>query len=209
MKKAIFTASAVAFCGVIAATSASASTLTTLVTPDQLFLESSGNRANGAASGDIGSTALGTISGPAERITGIAGRIVSATDVFTFTSRSVFDMHFANLAFPSGTDIDGCAGFDSSDCSKNSLENGVIDAIFKLSGVGAVTFTSPQTAGTPIFSNVAAGSYTFTIDGKSGGSLGSAYDVAITTTPVPVPAALPLLLSAFGAAGFFARRKRG
>lgn len=208
MKKTMLTAAAVALSGGIAATSAPASTL---VTPDTLFLESSGNRADGTAPGDIGSAALGDISGPTERITGLAGRIVSAKDVYTFTSRSVFDVDFVNLADLSGDDIDECKGFDSSDCSVGSADNDIIEATFELSGSTgpfSQTFTSPQSPGTSIFSNVAAGSYTFTIDGASGNSRGSAYDIAITTSPVPLPAGLPLLLSALGAAGILARRKR-
>lgn len=201
MKMKILTASAMVLYGVIAATSASAAT----VQPDILVIESNQNRGNGTATGDVGALDLGLITG----IAGIAGRVVNGTDTFTFTSSTNFNVDFVNLLGLDGIDIDDCEGFDGSDCSIGSKnnENGRTARFSLFDGTNTIfeDFTSSVAAGTSIFSNIAAGSYTFTIDGLSG-SAGSAYDVAIS--PVPVPAGLPLLLSALGLGGVVSRRKK-
>lgn len=184
--------------------------------PDSLFLENDGNRADGGSGGDIGSTAFGTISGTSVRKTGIAGRIRNGTDTYTFTSLSSFDIEFSDLAFPgTGVDIDGCAGFDSTDCSSGSDPNAPKLADFSLTGQSTVSFTSSVAAGTEIFTDIAAGNYTFKIDGSGATQFaGSAYDILITTQPgpqpqpIPVPASLPLLVGALGAFGLMRRRTR-
>lgn len=183
---------------------------TTLTTPDELVLESSSNRADGGATGDVGTSNLGIISGPTLRTTGIAGRIVSASDAFVFTSRSMFSMEFANLAFTSGTDIDGCEGFDPTDCSDGTRPNGRMTADFLLDDGTTVlsqSFTSPEPAGTSIFADVQPGTYTFTIDGDNNATVGSAYDVLVTTQPVPLPAALWMLIGALGGLGALRRAR--
>lgn len=190
------------FC-IIAGTSATAAT----VTPDVLIIESNGHRADGAALGDVrGIRAFGDITG---KTAGIAGRIVNGVDRFSFTYNTRFNLDFVNLLDTAGGHIDGCEGFDGSDCSVGSRNNEPgRTAIFSLNnGVDPVLsaeFTSSIAAGTSIFSNVAAGTYTFTVDGITGRA-GSAYDVAISA--VPVPAGFPLLFSALGLAGLFSRRK--
>lgn len=204
MKTKILAAAAIAVLGVAAGTSASAVT----VQPDVLSIESNQNRGDGSAPGDIGNSDsfdFGLITGTA----GIAGRIVNAIDTYTFETEFDFNVDFVNLLDLSGDDIDNCEGFDGSDCSDGSANNedGRL-AEFSLSdGVTttSVFFTSSEPAGTSIFSNVAAGSYTLTIEGIRGPA-GSAYDIAISA--VPVPAGLPLLLSAFGVAGFVMRKKK-
>ncbi|MEO9574269.1 MAG: VPLPA-CTERM sorting domain-containing protein [Tateyamaria sp.] len=206
MRMNFFAVSAFAVWSVIAGTSASAAT----VTPDVLTIESNGNRANGAALADVkGIEELGDITG---LTAGIAGRIVNAVDTFSFTYNTSFNVDFANLLDTAGVDIDGCEGFDGSDCSVGSRNNEPgRTAIFSLSNgvdhVLSAVFSSTIAAGTSIFSNVAAGTYTFTIDGTTG-KAGSAYDIAISATPVPVPAGAPLLLSALGVAGLVRRRKQ-
>ena len=202
MKMKLFAASAIAISSIAIGTSASAIT----VTPDMLIIESDENRGNGSAPGDVvGSADFGVLTGTA----GIAGRIVNATDTFTFTSLSSFNLDFVNLLGLDGVDIDDCEGFDGSNCSAGSAPNeDGRTALFSLddgSSIISRSFTSSVAAGTSIFANVAAGSYTFTIDGTSG-SNGSAYDVAISA--VPVPAGLPLLLSALGFAGLVRRKKQ-
>ena len=204
MKTNFLAASALAVWSVIAGTSAPASTMT----PDVLVIESNGNRANGAAPGDIvGIEALGDITG---LTAGIAGRIVNAVDTFSFTYNTSFNVDFVNLLDTAGVDIDACEGFDGSDCSVGSKNNEPgRTAIFSLDNgvdpVLSVEFTSTISAGTSIFSNVKAGTYTFAIDGTTGRA-GSAYDIAISA--VPVPAGFPLLLSALGVAGLVKRRKQ-
>lgn len=199
--------SALAMCSVMAATSAAAVT----VTPDVLIIESNENRGNGTGvtAGDIVvGFDFGDISGD---IGGIAGRIVNSVDTFMFEYGTTFNVDFVNLLDTSGVDIDMCQGFDGSDCSDGSANNEPgRTARFTLDdgmgNVDFVDFTSTIAAGTSIFFNVAPGSYTLTINGTGGGSNGSAYDIAISA--VPVPAGLPLLLSALGIAGLAARRKK-
>lgn len=197
-------ASAVAICGAVVGTPVSAAT----VTPDVLIIESDQNRGNGAAPGDVVAPAdFGNITG---LTAGIAGRIASAVDTFTFTYDTSFNLDFVNLLNENGVDIDNCEGFDGSDCSIGSSNNedGRV-AVFSLdNGVDpilSIEYTSTIAPGTSIFSNVGAGSYTFSIDGTSGRA-GSAYDIAIS--PVPIPAGIPLLLSALGAAALIKRGKR-
>lgn len=205
MKMKILAASAMAISSIVAGTSASALP----VQPDFLFIESDRNRGNGTAPGDVvGTEAFGVLTGTY----GIAGRIVNSVDTFSFTSLSNFNLDFVNLLGLDGVDIDACEGFDGSDCSVGSAnnENGRT-ARFSLNdgtSTTSVDFTSSVAAGTSIFSNMAAGTYTFTIRGLSGtpSNSGSAYDVAISS--VPIPAGLPLLLSALGVAGIAARRKK-
>ena len=155
--------------------------------PDVLTIESNNNRGDGTALGDVaGSENLGDLTG---MTAGIAGRIVDSVDQFTFSTGTRFNIDFVNLLNLDGTDIDGCEGFDGSDCSEGSAnnENGLI-AMFTLDEANGLSlsasFTSTVAAGTPIFSNVAGGAYTFTIDGISG-EAGSAYDIAISAVPVP------------------------
>lgn len=203
MEKTLFAASAVAISILCAGMSASAAT----VTPDVLIIESNKNRGNGTAPGDItGFEPFGDITG---LTAGIAGRIVNAVDRFTFTYNMNFNVSFVNLLNTVGVDIDDCEGFDGSDCSGGSRNNeDGRTALFSLdNGVDPIhlaEFTSSTSAGTKIFSNVAAGSYTFSIDGTTGRA-GSAYDIAISA--VPVPAGFILLLSALGVTGLVTRRK--
>ncbi len=203
-KMKILAASTIAICTIVSGSAALAST----VTPDVLIIESNKNRGDGTAPGDVvGTEAFGDITG---LTAGIAGRIVNATDAFTFTYNSNFNIDFVNLLDTAGVDIDACEGFDGSDCSVGSAnnENGRT-ALFSLDNgfdpILSVEFTSSIAAGTSLFSNVAAGTYTFTIDGKSGRA-GSAYDIAISA--VPIPAGFPLLITALGLAGIVSRRKR-
>ena len=192
-----------AACSTMLATAGSAVT----VTPDILIVESNQNRGNGTSEGDIVQTDFGDISG---QIAGWAGRIVDATDSVTFNTTDAFDVDFVDLTYVLGGDIDGCAGFDGSDCSTDSANNedGRV-ATFTLTNndnnLLSLTsqFTSSVDAGTRIFSDVPAGSYTFTITGLSGDA-GSAYDIAIAA--VPVPAAGFLLLGGLG--GLVAMRRR-
>lgn len=202
--------------GLAVATSASAVTI-----PDALFLESNSNRANGGAQGDIADVNLGVISGPTLRTTGIAGRIENAVDEYIFTSTSLFSMEFSDLAFPlgagpnAGLDIDGCEGFDDTDCSTGTNVNGPKTAVFTLDdGMGnllSTSFTSPEAPGVSIFSNVMPGTYTFSIDGGQPNLAegGSAYDVLITAQPIPLPAALPLMAASIGLLGVARTRRKG
>jgi hypothetical protein len=56
--------------------------------------------------------------------------------------------------------------------------------------------------------NLAAGTYVVEVRGTATGSFGGAYGGVLNLTAVPLPAALPLLLSGFGLLGGFASRRR-
>lgn len=203
MKFNYLAASVVAACSMIAATAGSAAT----VTPDTLIIESNQNRGDGSSTGDIVTADFGDITG---LTAGWAGRIVNATDSVTFSTNNAFNVDFVNLTDLLGVDIDNCEGFDGSDCSVGSAnnENGRLARFILDDGVNPalmIDFTSSVAAGTNIFSNVAAGNYTFTIDGISGAA-GSAYDIAISA--VPVPAAGLLLLGGLGGLAALRRRKQ-
>lgn len=55
---------------------------------------------------------------------------------------------------------------------------------------------------------LAAGTYVLEVRGTVTGSAGGSYAGVLNLTPVPLPAALPLLLSGLGGLGFWARRRR-
>jgi hypothetical protein len=55
---------------------------------------------------------------------------------------------------------------------------------------------------------LAAGTYVIEVRGTASGASGGAYSGTLNVTPVPVPAALPLLLSGFGLVGALGRRRR-
>jgi hypothetical protein len=56
---------------------------------------------------------------------------------------------------------------------------------------------------------LAAGTYVLEIRGNVTGTSGGGYGGVLNLTPVPLPAALPLLLSGLGLIGAAARRRLG
>jgi PEP-CTERM motif-containing protein len=66
--------------------------------------------------------------------------------------------------------------------------------------------TADATVITP--TNLAAGTYVLVIRASSVGSSGGSYGGVLNLTPVPVPAALPLLLSGLGGLGWLGRRRK-
>ena len=70
--------------------------------------------------------------------------------------------------------------------------------------------TSGPSNGTAIqanFSGIQAGTYFLDVAGTASGSLGGTYVGQLNLTPVPLPAALPLLLSGLGLVGGLRRRR--
>lgn len=175
---------------------------------DMQFIESDNYRPG--SPGDAVTLDLGVLS--PDLTVGISGRIVSAEDVFSFSTTGGFTMEFASLLG------DGVEGFDSTfDRATNKDRTGKT-ATFSLTGQSDVAFASdaPNTApGSFIFGSLTGGDFIFTIDGTD--SFGSAYDIILRTlpasgpgtSPVPVPAALPLLAGGVAALTLMRRRKRG
>lgn len=173
---------------------------------DLQFVESSNKRPG--AMGDASTLDIGALS--PDLTVGISGRIVSSKDVFTFATTGGFTMEFASLLG------DGVEGFDSTFDRATSTDRSGKTATFRLTGQADVSFASDARNTRPgdlIFSVANGGDYTFTIDGTD--SFGSAYDIILrtdadsgpVTTPVPVPAALPLLAGGVGALAWLRRRK--
>ena len=171
---------------------------------DQIFVESNGKRAD--ANGDVPTNNAAPIGafGAGEHI-GIGGRIVTAEDAFTFSTSNAFTIKLTNLG------IDSNFGFDSGDLFGN---NGVTTARFSLldSSDVEIDFAELTSTDPGLLSGLhlagGAGDDTLLIDGLSGG--GSTYDLKLSTAPAPIPvqAALPLLLSGVGALAAFRRRAR-
>lgn len=180
------------------ATSASAAT----TTPDGLLVEGFNIRGAGGTF-DVASADLGTIA--AQSAFGIAGGIQNGKDTFTFTAATSFDVLFVDLADLSGIDIDAAAGFDPDFLQGDEPTS----ALFTLDGTDFAqnVFSSPTAPDFLMFSDLAAGEYTFTIDGSIARG-GSTYDILIRTTAVPLPAAGLMLVGALGALGVMRRKQK-
>ena len=174
---------------------------------DLQFIESNNYRPG--SPGDAMTLDIGALS--PDITVGISGRIVSAEDIFTFSTTGGFTMQFASLLG------DGVEGFDSTFDRETSKDRTGKTATFKLTGMPDVHFASDALNTRPgdlIFSSLTGGDFTFTIDGTDG--FGSAYDIILRTlpasgpgtTPVPVPAALPLLAGGLGALTVLRRRRK-
>jgi hypothetical protein len=82
---------------------------------------------------------------------------------------------------------------------------GAIDAWSTPINVSGLSGTATVIAATTL----APGTYVEEIRGNVVGTFGGSYAGVLNLTPVPVPAGLPLLLSAVGGLGFWARRRAG
>jgi hypothetical protein len=75
-----------------------------------------------------------------------------------------------------------------------------------LTPIGWTGFASGQNSLTLSFSAIPAGSYYLDIRGSVTGTAGGSYLAALNVAPVPLPAALPLLMSGLGLLGLRRRR---
>ncbi|WP_131802808.1 VPLPA-CTERM sorting domain-containing protein [Cognatiyoonia sediminum] len=197
---------------ILASTSLSAVLLpgsgATAATFDAIYIESTDNRPG--STGDIsGANDLGLIADGSQ--IGIAGRIVSAEDMWRFQTDAGWVIGFvdlpiddqlyfdsSNITNPIGDFADNAdtttAIFSIFDASDNSLlfSNTISAAAF---GVG--TQSELDYSGT-------AGSFLLRIDGQDG-SPGATYDIGIST--VPLPGAVWLLLAGVGGLAAMKRRK--
>ena len=176
---------------------------------DPIYIESTGNRPG--STGDItGVTDIGLI-GPSLSV-GIAGRIVTAVDTWSFQTNTAWSIGFVDLP------IDDQQFFDSSDITNpvgNFAGNGdPTSAIFSIidasdnsvlfSNLVLATDGGLGTENALDYTGV-AGSFFLKIDGQSG-SPGATYDIGLTT--VPLPAAGLLLLAGVGGLGALKRRQK-
>jgi hypothetical protein len=83
-----------------------------------------------------------------------------------------------------------------------ALNGGVLDAwssVLNLGGTTATSLVIPETT-------LAAGTYVLELRGTSVGAAGGSFSGVLNVTPVPLPAALPLLMSGLGLLGLRRRR---
>jgi hypothetical protein len=116
------------------------------------------------------------------------GRIVTAVDFYQFTS---------DVAFTVSLIADG---FVAEGMGSNTSDFEVVNN----ATMASTATTLPTDQAPQLLFSLAAGDYTFSIDGSGGAAR---YDLRFEAAPVPVPAALPLLAAALG--GLAALRRRG
>ncbi len=123
--------------------------------------------------------------------------------VATVATNTVFFDTYA-FALSGGATVDATAFALSgikSGASWSLFEVGSPDDLF-LGGWGL----SP--AGNPVLT-LDAGSYYFTVGGKSAAASVGKYAIAATVTPVPEPETYAMMLAGLAAVGFLARRRQG
>ncbi|MEM1077506.1 MAG: VPLPA-CTERM sorting domain-containing protein [Pseudomonadota bacterium] len=152
----------------------------------------------------------------------VHGRIVSSVDQFTFEISSTFNLDFdfdgylLDAGGAIGADLSGLVDHDvvlAGDdpalvASGKEVTISLTDSM--MNSVSETFFTNVSSAtvmDSNIFSNMAAGTYTLSIDGTQGSATGVAalYDLKISAVPLPAPALL--LLAGLGGL-VAARRKR-
>ncbi|WP_299471639.1 hypothetical protein [uncultured Roseibium sp.] len=135
----------------------------------------------------------------------IHGRIVGATDFFSFSANSRFRVEFifGDIALDNGGTITG--GFVQEGGTGNS-SNFVLD----LSGASqSMVFSTNITGGNPlIFNGIAGSPYTFSVQNGPNNNPSAAATYDIRLTAVPIPAALPLLVGGLGLLGYMGYRRK-
>jgi hypothetical protein len=94
--------------------------------------------------------------------------------------------------------------------SAGTYQNFVLGGTGSVNGPVAGAWSPDQNgvvASTLINADVASGEYVLQIVGLQTGTVSGMYDGSLAITPVPVPAGLPLLLSALGGMAFLRRRR--
>ncbi|WP_306141896.1 hypothetical protein [Roseibium sp. MMSF_3412] len=168
--------------------------------------------------GDASSSSLGTSLGVLGfgasdyRQIDLHGRIVGATDFFSFsaTSNFIVEFIFGPISVKNGTKtVDG--GFVQEGKTGNKSEfvldlmNGSDSKVFQTN-----ILSEADNMGTSLIFKAMAGTpYTFSVQNGPGNNPSGAATYDIRLTAVPIPAALPLLAGGLGLLGFVGwRRKR-
>ncbi|GJL94698.1 MAG: hypothetical protein DHS20C05_11030 [Hyphococcus sp.] len=132
----------------------------------------------------------------------IYGRIVGAVDTYSFTATSDFIIEFIFDGYSTAGGFVSASGFVNDGTSGSTTE-------FSLTGTNVTTGAIPFSLSTDITGGFAllfagtAGDYVLSLNGMSAAAL---YDLSIQA--VPIPGALPLLLSGIAGLGFASRRKK-
>jgi hypothetical protein len=131
------------------------------------------------------------------------------TYIFTLPTTAIGDVLTATLNLGDTFDIANlqvrlygfAAGSADPGPTAGAMPGGTVNAI------GWTGFASGQNSLTLNFGAVPAGTYYLDIRGTATGSSGGSYAGVLNVAPVPLPAALPLLLSGLGLLGAGRRRK--
>ncbi|QIE57611.1 VPLPA-CTERM sorting domain-containing protein [Pikeienuella piscinae] len=157
-----------------------------------------------------GSKDLGTIG--AGDVFGLYGRIVSAIDryKFGFTATSGFEVNFDF----DGYYTDGGNTFVANSGlvkESGSAQKGVIFSLQDANGdelFSTGTLLTNITSGNAFLFGAGAGDYFLVVDGSQGPNRNGAALYDLNISAVPVPAALPLLLTGIAGLGFMSRRRK-
>ena len=156
---------------------------------------------------DLGTCSTGDVSGGATRCFGsITGGPTNAASV---------NVNAGTFVYTDASSTVGLFGIDTwSDIYSSSTAGasfgsvvGTFDVKWDLTGPAAVMLKFGNTWAAYLYNGLGSGTYTFDLSGMGKNAL-SNYRI-VSADPVPVPAALPLLLLGVGSIAFVARRRKG
>ncbi|WP_434055047.1 MAG: hypothetical protein RDA78_09340 [Roseibium sp.] len=182
------------------------------------YTEGSRDRVNGTQKlGDASSNGLGSSLGvlgfgaSEYRQINLHGRIVSATDFFSFsaTSNFIVEFIFGPISVKNGTKtIDGGFVQEGNTGNKSEFVLELMDMSDSKLLQTNILSEADNMGTSLLFKAVAGTPYTFSIQNGPGNNPSGAATYDIRLTAVPIPAALPLLAGGLGILGFMGWRRK-